>query len=88
MPEVIAYAYDADIHCRECTISNIAENYGIERMDVATDFDCYEDFEGNPIHAMFDTDEWYANDIYEGNKTATLNCSDCGKELDRWEADD
>jgi hypothetical protein len=60
---------------------------GIIDLSKAVELGIIRDSEGNPIHAMFDNDEWYANNLYEGKKTATLNCSDCGKELDTWEGE-
>lgn len=105
--EVIAYTYDADIHCESCMLKyaravpyseyefgltysdeDITSSPGIIDVKEAVDLGIIRDSEGNPIHPIFDTDEWYANDIYEGNTHATLNCSDCFAELDTWEAYD
>jgi hypothetical protein len=88
--KVICYTYDADHHCEECMV-NMLWNRGQPYMflsydDVIAWSEKAKDSEGNPIHPMFDTEEWYANDIFEGNKSATLNCGDCGKELDTYEA--
>lgn len=48
--KVIAYTYEADIHCIPCA----TERWGAEALaDTAT-----EDREGNPLHPVFGTDEW------------------------------
>lgn len=60
---VIAYAYEADIHCLPC-----AEH----RFGVALDRPETEDTEGNPIGAVFSTDETPEWGLY---------CGDCGDEL-------
>lgn len=78
---VIGYTYEADYHCVECA----TKAFGFklthpERVGPAIDS------EGNEVHPVFNTDEWYANDIYEGATHATLNCGDCGTELDSWAA--
>lgn len=70
MMELIAYTYDADYHCTGCAYDRFpGMNSG--------NSDEYRDSEGNPPHPLFDTDEWYANDMYEGNTKATLGCSTC-----------
>jgi len=61
---------------------------GILNLARLVENEIIRDSEGNAIHPVFDTEEWYANDIYEGNKTATLGCSDCGTILDTWESDE
>ncbi len=63
---------------------DIAHSPGIIDLSEAIDLGVIHDSENNAIHPLFDTDEWYANDIYEGNESATLNCSDCGEEMDTW----
>lgn len=73
---VIGYTYEADYHCTDCAEERFP---GISKDDGTK----YEDSEGNEPHPIFDTDEWYANDIYEGKKeVVTFNCSDCGAEMD------
>lgn len=61
---------------------------GIINLAKAIRLGVIRDSENNAIHPMFDTDEWYANDIYEGKKSATLNCGDCGTELATWVRED
>lgn len=76
---VIAYTYNADYHCENCTVKYIKANSepGFNIQGVLDGFIDFPDSEGNSIHALFNTDEWYANDIYEGNDKAILGCSDC-----------
>jgi len=62
MPDVIAYTYEADTHCAECAR---------ERFGDALDEPDTQDDEGNPIGAIFSTDEHP-----EG-----LSCGDCNEEL-------
>lgn len=91
---VIGYTYDADHHCFDCTFKYVRQGALSELDEMVREFlrvgGVFEftprDSENNEIHPIFDTDEWYANDIYEGNKVATLNCSGCGEEMDRWES--
>jgi hypothetical protein len=64
---VIAYTYEADHHCEACT----AARFGPECEGI--------DGEGNEVGAVAPWDEWYANDVYEGNATATLACGTCGE---------
>ena len=69
--KVIAYTYDADYHCEDCA----TKLYGSDEDGWVPEG--AEDSEGNDVHPVFDTDEWYANDVYEGNESATLCCGDC-----------
>lgn len=89
MSKVIGYTYDADYHCINCTTAYIKGGTQsrtpphpkqVERWLDGTDE--FPDSENNPIHPIFDTDEWYANDIHEGRSHATLNCGTCGDEID------
>lgn len=72
----LAYTYEADHHCRECTI----ERFGGSGNFIA---EGAIDNEGNMVGALFSWDEWYANDIFEGNSEAVLNCGTCHSEIDR-----
>ena len=81
---VIAYAYNADHHCEDCTV-NMLWNRGQPYMfmtysDVVRQIDIAKDSEGNPLHPVFSIDEWY--NIGEGDQV--LACTDCGKELDSY----
>ena len=66
----IAYTYEADTHCPDCTDKRFPR-----------DIEAAVDSEGNPIGAVFSWDEWY-NIVYGAQ---TLNCGDCHDELDRYE---
>jgi hypothetical protein len=70
---VIAYTYEADHHCKDCAVARFG------------DHPIWVDSEGNEVGAVFDTDEWYANDIYEGNAKATLSCGTCGNVIEEVE---
>ena len=88
---IIAYAYEADTHCIACTVKRCQADgfdneYGeviLRSMGGAVDWHGVNlfahDYEGNPIHAMFSTDEWQEFD--EGylaeNPTQYLACGDC-----------
>ena len=88
---IIAYAYEADTHCIACTVKRYQADgfdneYGekmLHSMGGAVDWHGVNlfahDYEGNPIHAMFSTDEWQEFD--EGylaeNPTQYLACGDC-----------
>lgn len=47
--DIIAYAYDAALHCPECTPDNL------KREDAV-------DSEGNPVHPIFGSDELNSED--------------------------
>jgi len=47
---IIAYTYEADFHCVDCTLS---------RFGTYANLDQCEDSEGNSIHPVFSTDEVY-----------------------------
>lgn len=69
--EPIAYTYEADYHCPDCT----AARFGAECQGT--------DSEGNEIHAVFPWDEWWDTSDWASE---TLICSDCGAEMDEVEA--
>ena len=60
---------------------DISTVHGFVNLDTAVELEVIKDGEGNPIHPIFSTQEWY--NIGEGNQT--LCCGDCGKELDSYE---
>ena len=88
---IIAYAYEADTHCIACTVKRYQADgfnnqYGekmLRSMGGAVDEHDVNlfahDYEGNPIHPMFSTDEW--QELDEGylaeNPPQYLTCSDC-----------
>ena len=65
----IAYTYDADTHCEDCAEAR----FGLDLDGFITGTDT----EGNEVGVISPWDEWYANDVYEGNATATLVCGTC-----------
>lgn len=75
---VIAFAYDADYHCIPCT----TKRFGEEEGDAEMIPEGARDGEGNPVTAVFDTDEWYANEMFEGQNHAMLGCGTCGDVID------
>lgn len=61
--QVLGYAYEADLHCIQCTIS---------RFRGSPEFKEYEDSEGNPVHPILsgqDTsdldDDMYCGDCFD-----------------------
>lgn len=56
MPKIIAYTYEADYHCHDCTIKRFIAmphtSPDIRGVDIEA-----TDSEGNPVHPVFDTDD-------------------------------
>ena len=89
--EIIAYTYEADDHCIACTVKRYQADgfdnqYGepmLRSMGGAVDEHDVNlfahDYEGNPIHPRFGTDEW--QELDEGylaeNPIQYLACGDC-----------
>jgi hypothetical protein len=69
--QVIGYQYDADYHCINCAI-------------IRWPLSVLKDGAKHEVHPLFDTDEWYANAMYEGKEYEALHCSDCGRLIDEW----
>lgn len=66
---VIGYSYDAEIHCVECATKYVA--YKSPNKTITTPegwllTDGISDGEGNPIHPLFDIDE-YSDSEYCGD---------------------
>ena len=61
---ITAYAYDAGIHCPECAA---------KRFGAAVATAVLEDREGNPVRAVFSTDETPEGGLY---------CGDCHAEIE------
>lgn len=74
---IIAYTYDADVHCVDCakkttfrldpdslTLDNQYDEHGLSIYSL--------DSEGNPVHPVFST--------YE--QLEPLFCGDCGEEIE------
>lgn len=75
----IAYTYEADYHCPDCTEEAFGRNEG---GFIAEDA---EDGEGNPVGAVFCWDEWWEPSIEEPQ---SLVCGDCLTVIDTVEGDD
>lgn len=58
-------------------------NGGLIDLMKAVELEIIRDSEGNAIHPLFSTSEWWQ----EGEGNQTLACSDCGKELDTYVED-
>lgn len=64
--KAIAYTYEADWHCPDCTAARLGEDcQGVDR-------------EGNEVHAVFSWDEWWQST----DEADVLACGDCGAVLD------
>ena len=107
---IIAYDYEADHHCIECTIERQARgelkpsDHWMEQAGPRTDEHGIKyaatDNEGNNIHPVFDTDQWWGEETIremdDGERIADyLDCGDCRTEIaectleqvnTRWEA--
>jgi hypothetical protein len=67
--DVVGYAYEADVHCVECSEKRFACEADSEPSD-------YEDNDGNPVHPIFAGGE----DAYDEDGSV-LRCGDCGEFL-------
>jgi len=56
---IIAYTYEADFHCVDCTFKRFNVQYDSE-------LDLVEDSEGNAIHPVFDIDELNEDEVCGG----------------------
>ena len=75
MTKVIAYTYEADTHCVDCTVKRFGtaeDGYVEDAIDA----------EGNPVTPLFSTDEWWANALYAGKRHEALACGTCGEIID------
>ena len=82
MPRVIAYAYDADIHCPACARHDYPANHNFPSwLDAQVSYNTgapdehgvgtnAHDLEDNPLHPVFDTDEF-----------SCTHCGDCHEPL-------
>ena len=90
---ILCYTYEADYHCIECTIKRYKDNgfykptkdnqlydewnkTHYDEYDIS--YDCF-DSEGNPIYAVFTTDEWYELDesYLSENPIQYMSCGTC-----------
>jgi hypothetical protein len=65
-------------------ITDYPNRPGFIQLDKAVELEIIRDSEGNPIHPVFDIDEWY--NIGEGNQV--LVCGDCSAVLDIYNEDE
>lgn len=78
----IAYAYEADFHCPDCTYKRFgADDDGWIAMK---DGEPCVDGEGNPVGALAPWDEWQS---FDGGREV-LACGDCGTEIDTYEPEE
>ena len=75
---IIAYTYEADTHCIDCTN---------KRFGATPTYRIHRDNEGNLIDALFETDEWQELDegFLEENPIQHMVCGDCHKIIDTYE---
>lgn len=77
----IAYVYEADHHCPECTYKRFgADDEGWIAMQ---DGEPCVDGEGNPVGVLAPWDEWQS---FDGG-LETLACADCGYVIDTYEGE-
>lgn len=81
MIRIIAYAYEADIHCPSCARARFGVNPDSDSYTPSESDSNYipfnvKDNEGNTIHPVFSTDETPA-DIKPENGGYDLCCGDC-----------
>lgn len=70
MVNIIAYAYDADYHCPDCTVDRFREQArNRDKLDEKGVPYLARDSEGNHVHPVFDTD---------GEVPPATCCCDCG----------
>jgi len=75
--EVIAYTYEASIHCEQCALERFPSGEGTDR-------------EGNDIHPVFASDEFGPNEIVGcddcGDIIHEADCDDCARSYGPWSA--
>tara|TARA_R110000787_G_scaffold152064_4_gene265853 strand:- start:731 stop:1159 length:429 start_codon:yes stop_codon:yes gene_type:complete len=86
--EIIAYKYDADYNCIDCTIQKfkqpLAINLDVDENGLGVEI---EDSEGNIVAPLFKGDEWYELDesyLIENPTQQVLNCGTCHKKIDSY----
>jgi hypothetical protein len=71
---IIAYTYDADVHCVDCARKQFwmgpVAGQAVHRDEHGIPVH-QQDSEGNPVHPVFSTDE----------QLEPLFCGDCGEEI-------
>jgi len=78
MTTIIAYTYEADYHCENCT----KKYFGDDSLGFAFTVDS----EGNPVRPLFSTDEWQEFDegFLAENPTQYLTCGDCHEVIEEY----
>ena len=87
---IIAYTYDADYHCIDCTRKRFGDSKGDLAITNGQKW-CDAlwptlDNEGNMVHPLFSTDEWQELDdsFLADNPTQYLACGDCHKVIEEY----
>jgi hypothetical protein len=92
---IIAYTYEADYHCIDCTRKRFFYLY-VEpnRSIVTTNFETDEngilytqtDSEGNSVHPLHCIDEWqeYDDSFLADNPTQYLACGNCHEVIEEY----
>ncbi len=81
---IIAYTYEADFHCHDCTLAR-AQAGGFVFNSANMDLDEHgirveaTDNEGNLIHPVFSTDELPCHLPEEDGGYSPVVCGDCGE---------
>jgi hypothetical protein len=93
--KIIAYTYEADYHCIDCTRDRFADSpcasikwtHEVDENGVWNDpqFPTLDN-EGNLVHPLFSTDEWQELDesFLAETPTQYLACGDCRKTIDAY----
>jgi hypothetical protein len=70
---IIAYTFEADYHCLDCTETRFPDMEGT-------------DSEGNSIHPLFSTDEWCEldKDFLAEHPVQYIECGDCLNVIDSY----
>ena len=87
---IIAYTYEADYHCIDCTNRRFAYYHtGIVREEHVDWWGIYvdqSDNEGNLVNPIFSTDEWQEFDesFLAENPIQYLACGDCHEVIEEY----
>ena len=87
---ILCYQYEADYHCIKCTgtkLIKIAQQKRKDNITSETSIYTEVDKEGNPIHEVFTTDEWYELDesYLSENPIQYLVCGSCRVIIDTYQ---
>lgn len=77
----IAYTYEADHHCPDCTLERFGAVNGFIAMQDADGISPCLDRHGNPVAVIAPWDEW---EQFNG-ESETLACGTCGAILDTYD---